>query len=357
MTDASSSSTPLGNPFTQQRDLARGNAAVVFPDRGVVALTGTERLSYLDSLVSQDVARLTPGESAEALLLDPNGRVERAMRLIDDGLTSWLLVDRDQAAPLAAFLDRMTFSKDAAARDASDEFVTVGFFEGGTASAAIAPVITSPAPTPVLWVDPWRDVVAGGWQYADAVGHPAAGWNYREALVERSREPAIAQAVELVAPDAWDALRVAAWRPSLATEVDGAALPHETDWLRTAVHLNKGCYRGQETVAKVHNLGHPPRRLTLLHLDGSTNILPAPGAEVMLDGEAVGHVTIAVRHFEDGPIALALLKRSVPAEALLTVASEEGEVAASQVVIVPADAGKAIEVPRIPRLGAVSREG
>lgn len=353
MSDASSSSVPLGNPFTQQRDLASGSAAVVFGDRGVVAVTGPDRLSYLDSLLSQDLSRLDPGASAEALLLDPQGHIERAMRVIDDGSTTWLLVDENQAAPVAAFLDRMTFSKDAAPADVSNEFVAVGYFGKGVAAQKVA--AAAPNGVALIWSDPWNEVVVGGWQYADSSAHPATHWTYSEAIVSRADVQVALAEVELVAPDAWDALRVAAWRPRFASEVDATALPHETDWLRSAVHLNKGCYRGQETVAKVHNLGHPPRRLTLLHLDGSTNILPPAGADVMLDGSAVGHVTAAVGHFEDGPIALALLKRSVAPDALLNVVSEEGEISATQVVIVPTDAGRTVDVPRMPRLGAVSR--
>ncbi|MFT4219809.1 MAG: glycine cleavage T C-terminal barrel domain-containing protein, partial [Microbacterium sp.] len=147
-----------------------------------------------------------------------------------------------------------------------------------------------------------------------------------------------------------DALRVAAWRPRWANEVDERALPHEADWLRTAVHLSKGCYRGQETVAKVHNLGHPPRRLALLHLDGSDSLLPCAGAAVRHGETRVGHVTSAALHHEEGPIALALLKRSTPACAALAVDTDDGPVAAAQEAIVPADAGATASVPRMPRL-------
>jgi folate-binding protein YgfZ len=129
-----------------------------------------------------------------------------------------------------------------------------------------------------------------------------------------------------------EALRVAAWRPRLGFETDHRTIPHELDWLRTAVHLQKGCYRGQETVARVHNLGRPPRRLVLLHLDGSENVLPAPGAPVLLGNRAVGHVTTPVRHHELGPVALALVKRSVPADAVLGV---DGVPAAQELVVAP----------------------
>jgi folate-binding protein YgfZ len=350
MADASS----LGNPFTQQRDLQAGSAIVAFHDRGVVELSGSDRLSYLDSLVSQDVASLEPGISAEALLLDPQGHIERVMRIVDDGHSTWLLVDAAQAPPLAAFLDRMTFSKDAAARDASSDFATVGFFTGGSVESLLESVTAAPNEISLIWHDPWGSVAKGGWQYAHAQGHPAGQWNYAEALVELSRIGELDKLAH-ASFDAWDALRIAAWRPSMATEVDATALPHEVDWLRSAVHLSKGCYRGQETVAKVHNLGHPPRRLVMLHLDGTTNELPFLGAPVTLDGAEVGHVTIAGRHFEDGPIALAVVKRSIPGDAILTVEAPSGTQPATQVVIVPTDAGRAVDVPRIPKLGRVSR--
>jgi folate-binding protein YgfZ len=123
---------------------------------------------------------------------------------------------------------------------------------------------------------------------------------------------------------------VAAWRPRLGFETDHRTIPHEVDWLRTAVHLHKGCYRGQETVARVHNLGRPPRRLVFLHLDGSGHTLPARGAAVELDGRAVGHLTSVARHFEDGPIALALVKRNTPVEAVLAV---EGLSAAQEEIV------------------------
>ena len=99
-----------------------------------------------------------------------------------------------------------------------------------------------------------------------------------------------------------------------------------------AVHLEKGCYRGQETVARVHTLGRPPRRLTLLHLDGTENRLPTAKTEIMLDGRSVGFVGSSARHHELGPIALAVLKRNVPVDAQLEV---DGMPAAQEVVVDP----------------------
>ena len=199
--------------------------------------------------------------------------------------------------------------------------------------------------------------------------HPGAMWRYVEVIVPREALQGLAAGVrpggvEPAGSLALEALRIAAWRPRFATEVDEKTLPHELDWLRSAVDLHKGCYRGQETVAKVVNLGRPPRRLVMLHLDGSDTVLPKPGDAVIgvkvrpepTPGEeperrVVGHVTSAGMHHELGPIALAVVKRAVPPELELIVESHGIDVAAAQVEIVPADAGAAVEVPRLPRLG------
>jgi folate-binding protein YgfZ len=120
---------------------------------------------------------------------------------------------------------------------------------------------------------------------------------------------------------AFEASRVADRRPRLGRETDHRTLPAEVGWLADAVHLDKGCYRGQETVARVHNLGRPPRKLVLLHLDGiATDELPAVGTSVVTeDGRTVGFVGTAARHYELGPVALAVVKQNLPDDAALRV--------------------------------------
>jgi folate-binding protein YgfZ len=125
--------------------------------------------------------------------------------------------------------------------------------------------------------------------------------------------------------DAYEALRVEARRPRAGVDSDHRTIPNELEWLRTAVHLEKGCYRGQETVARVPNLGRPPRRLVLLHLDGMSETLPAPGTAVSSGTREVGRVGTVVRHHELGVIGLALVKQSVDAATPLKV----GEAAAA----------------------------
>ncbi|MBL3698825.1 YgfZ/GcvT domain-containing protein [Leucobacter luti] len=355
-----------GEPLAEQRALDEGAAIVDLSHRGVVIVEGQDRLSWLHSMTSQQLTGLRPGESTETLLLDPNGRIERAIRIVDDGERAWLLVDEGSAEPLTDFLTRMRFALRVSVRNASDEFAAVLAFAGPAAELLRA---AGPA---AEWRDPWAGVLPGGVQYARGEAHAGAEWTASQFVFAREALPGLAARVgagEVRAAGllALDALEVRAWRPTQHADVDERSIPHEFDWLRTSVHLTKGCYRGQETIAKVHNLGHPPRRLVLLHLDGSRGELPVPGAIVHLSGTAadsdarpVGRVTRAALHHEWGGIALALLKRSVPEDAELEVrGGETGDdakaevtetIAAAQEVIVPADAGAAREIPRLKRL-------
>jgi hypothetical protein len=329
----------LGNPLAEQRALASGAALAPLGDRSVLTVTGEDRLSWLDSLSSQALTRLAPGESTELLILDPQGHVEHAAGVIDDGETTWLISDIADADTLLAWLAKMRFRLRVDPRLRDDLAVV-----GGTQEAVGA------LGAHVVWRDPWPGVSAGGWGYADADDHPGRDWAEAIVPVERLAELAASAARgerALAGALAADALRVAAWRPRI-TDVDDRTLPHELDWMRTAVHLDKGCYRGQETVAKVHNLGHPPRRVVALHLDG---VVPARGDEVRAGDNVVGIVTSAALHYEGGPIALAVIRRSAAVDRDLVVDTADGPVAAAQHVIVPPEAGATAGVPRIPRLG------
>ena len=332
-----------GNPIVEQRALAAGTAIVDLSHRGVLSITGPDRLTWLDSMSSQSIRGLQPGDSAETLLLGQTGRIEHDIRVLDDGVSTWLLVDGDDTEPLRAWLDTMRFMLRVEVADRSAEYATIGTLGTPTLAAA------APHGVALVWHDPWSAVARGGYQYATSPEHPAPNWTYSELLVERSR---LASAAENAPAGlmALEALRIAAWRPSFRTEVDEKTIPHELDWLRSAVHLTKGCYRGQETVAKVHNLGHPPRRLVMLHLDGSEAVLPLEGDDVMLDDTVVGRVTSVARHFELGPIALAVVKRSTDPDAVLSIPVGGIVITAGQEVIVPPTAGAVADVPRLPRL-------
>ncbi|GIG54998.1 CAF17-like 4Fe-4S cluster assembly/insertion protein YgfZ [Demequina activiva] len=325
-----------GDPTAEQRALEAGRAVADQSHLGIVTVTGPDRLTWLDSLTSQQLGALAPGESTETMILSPQGRIEHVASVVDDGETAWLI--SETAARLAAFLDRMRFMLRVEVADATAEWAAIGEAVGAPASDG----------EPVTWVDPWPGVTAGGTTYAQSPDepHPGAERAWRLVIVPRASlegeiDARVAAGWTLVGTWATEAARIAAHRPRAIREVDETTLPHELDWLRTAVHLHKGCYRGQETVAKVHNVGRPPRRLTMLHLDGSGHALPEPGAPVMQgdgdDAKQVGRVTSVARHHELGPIALAMLKRSVDPSTVLMVPSDGGPLAAAQELIVNAD--------------------
>jgi tRNA-modifying protein YgfZ len=304
-----------GDPFAEQRALVTRWGLVDQSHRGVLRITGADRLSWLHSLTTQQLERLAPGAAAEALVLSPQGHVEHELTLTDDGTAVWLHVEPGTAAGLLKFLTSMQFMLRVDPHDVSSDYAVLKLLG--------------------------REVPA---DTQTAVAHLDVGFGTdlivpRAELAQRVADLRAAGAA-LAGTWALEALRIAAGRPRLGLDTDHRTIPHEVGWIETAVHLNKGCYRGQETVARVHNLGRPPRRLVLLHLDGSEDKLPVHGDPVLLDGDSVGFTGSTARHYELGPIGLALVKRTTPVDATLTV---DG-VAAAQEVIVSPDAGANIQI-------------
>jgi tRNA-modifying protein YgfZ len=326
----------------EQRSLFEGESVCLMDPVGIICVSGVDRLTWLHSLLSQNLKNLNPGESVEALLLDPQGHVEQLIKIIDDGESSWLMVNQENTQALLDWLTKMVFRMKVEINDRSADFVVVGAIKPNPELAY------SSNSQPLIWKDQWPGVAPGGYRYSTR----EVNYSWFEHLVEAGSADMALSTVSLSGTMAADALRVAAGRPFGASEVDEKSLPHELDLLATAVHLSKGCYRGQESVAKVHNLGHPPRRLTFLHLDGSEHSLPDVGDEVRVSGQdkVVGKITSAAQHFEMGPIALAVISRSVAEDVTLEVSSSGGMIAATQEVIVPQSAGKVVEVPKLPRL-------
>ncbi|MFC7407113.1 YgfZ/GcvT domain-containing protein [Georgenia alba] len=318
-----------GDPVHEQRALSRGLAVVDLSHLGVVTVTGPDRISWLNTLSSQLLLGLEAGVPTELLLLDVHGHIEHAPAVQDDGETTWLVTEASDTGPLAEFLDSMRFMLrvEVAVRD---DVAVLGSAAGGWNR------ITGHEAHALTWRDPWPRTAPGSTAYGPPdAEHPGVEIHRALSLVRREKletvvDDVLATDARLAGTWAWEAQRVEAWRPRLGREVDERAIPHELDWLRTGVHLDKGCYRGQETVARVVNLGKPPRRLVMLHLDGSEHVLPGEGEEVRHGERPVGHLTTVVRHEELGPVALALVKRNLPADAELTA----GGIAAAQEIIV-----------------------
>jgi len=311
-----------GDPMREQRLLVERLAAVDLSHRPVLTITGPDRLSWLHSLTTQQLTGLAARTSRESLILSPKGHIEHNLHLVDDGSTTWVTTEPGASEALVGWLDSMRFMLRVEVADVSAEYAVLG--EPHAAESVEG--------EPLAWRDPWPDLVGDTTAYGPQTDHPGSARQWRELIVPRVDLVAAVGDRPLAGMWAAEALRIAAWRPRLGFETDHRTIVHEVDWLRTAVHLHKGCYRGQETVARVHNLGRPPRRLTFLHLDGSGHVLPARGSEVALEGRAVGFLTSVERHYEDGPIGLALLKRNLPTDVELTV---DGLQAAQEVVVAP----------------------
>jgi folate-binding protein YgfZ len=274
-----------GSLYGEQKTLEAGDGFVDLSHHDVVRVSGPDRLRWLHDLTTQYFLDLPARTWTTALVLSPQGHVEHAFSGYDDGESFTAATEPGAAAALVEFLDRMRFMSRVEVTDV-------------TAELALA----------------WR---------------PAAGHE----LVPREKLTAYAEAAgPACGLWAYEALRIARGEPRLGLDTDARTIPNEVGWTGTAVHMDKGCYRGQETVARVHNLGRPPRRLTLLHLDGSENRLPAVGSELRQGDKVVGFVGTSARHHELGPIALALVKRNVALDAPLEV---DGLPAAQEVVVDP----------------------
>jgi folate-binding protein YgfZ len=282
----------FGEPVKEQRALEAGTAWADLSHHNIIAVSGEDRLKWLHDLTTQFVSDLMPGVWMANMILDAKGHVEFQFNVVDDGTTTFLVLDPGYSEQLIEYLTKMKFMLRVDVKDASSEFA----------------VLRAPGkPT--------------------EIGGPFA-------LVPRGEVEEMKKTFGGVATQvgtwALDAERVAAHRPRIGFETDHKSIPNEIGVLNGAVHMKKGCYRGQETVAKIYNLGNPPRRLVMLHLDGSDVGFPAVGTKIENDGIVVGFIGTVARHHELGTIALAVVKRNTPIEATLMV---DGVPAAQQVIV------------------------
>jgi hypothetical protein len=314
-----------GDPLREQRTLAEAAGLVDRSDRDVLAIPGADRLSWLHDLTSQHLKGLADGAGTETLILSPQGHVEHHLVLADLAGTTWVDVEPGTGAALHAFLQRMVFMLRVEPALVTDHWAVLTL--GGPEARDVLDRAGWPAPS-------------GHWAVQAL---PGGGWvrpvdrNGIDVLVPRSEvrdraDELLAAGATPAGIDAFEALRVEARRPRFGVDTDHRTIPNELPWLTSAVHLDKGCYRGQETVARVHNLGRPPRRFVLLHLDGVSEVLAEPGTPVLAGSREVGRVGTVVRHHELGVVALALVKRSVGPEAALTVAGSTASIDPDDVV-------------------------
>ncbi|QRY62980.1 folate-binding protein YgfZ [Gordonia sp. PDNC005] len=325
-----------GDPLGEQRSASRGVVVVDRSDRSVIELAGPERLTWLHTISSQHVSALPDRRSAENLSLDLNGRVEDHFVITDINDVTWVDTEQFRGAALADFLTKMVFWAQVTPAARADMAVLT----------LIGPAARTGAVAELLEIPSDADVYAAGdlpERHHDE--EPLGFWRVMPPIGEGRTTPVVDVVVPRDDLAAWwteitgagaqpagmwtyDALRVAAGRARLGIDTDDRTIPHEADWIggpdqQGAVHLEKGCYRGQETVSRVANIGRAPRRLVLLHLDGATDARPATGDPVSVGGRSVGRIGTVIDHYELGPIALALVKRAVPVDADLVAGAPE----------------------------------
>jgi len=269
----------FGEPNNEQKALAKGDGWADLSHRGVISIIGKDRLTWLHALTTQHLEKLQVATWVDALILDVQGHVIDQLFLVDDGQSTWIHLEKERVAPVIEYLNKMKFMLEVEVKDESDKYV----------------VLRAPG-------------------VADVIGGPYALLPKAEL---KETTDAFNKSHTQVGIWALEAERVAAGRARLLFEVDHKSIPNELGLLNKSVHMNKGCYRGQETVAKVFNLGQPPRKLVTLHLDGSMVAMPEHGAKLFLENKEVGFIGTVARHYELGPIALAVVKRTVPVESNL----------------------------------------
>ena len=324
-----------GDPVREQRTLVTAVGLVDRSNRDVIAVPGAERASWLHTLTTQHLSDLTAGQGSELLVLSPHGHVEQHAFVTEDGTTAWLDTEPGAGAGLLKYLEMMRFFTKVEPRDATAEMAVLSLV--GPGAGDLFPDLAEPRVGAVPGPKFAAGTVPPGATSIYAVREFEGGLARRvphgvDLLVPRAAKTAVIEklGVPLAGLWAYEAIRVERHVPRLGWETDHRTIPSEVELTAPAVHLDKGCYRGQETVARVHHLGRPPRRLALIHLDGiATDQPPAQGTPVTLAGREVGFVGTAVRHHELGMIALAVLKRNVADDADLRVGESAAKVDAS----------------------------
>ena len=308
-----------GDPIGEQRASLAGSILIDLSNRAILTVSGPDRLTWLHTLTSQFLSTLVDGDATQALILSPQGHVEHHAWVTELGETTYLDTEPLAGTALREYLDSMRFWSKVEVDDTSNDLAQVSLI-GPRSAAVVQHVLGVSAPPPGRAVP----IAAAGFVRATTEG--------LDVFIARAELPGVAAA--LIAAGAvpagnWaaDALRIPTRRPRWGLDTDKRTIPNEVPWLQTAVHLEKGCYRGQETVARVHNLGHPPRRLVMLNLDGSADRLPSTGdAVTTTQGRVVGRVGTVAQHHEDGPIALALVKRGIDGGTALIAGSVDAAI-------------------------------
>jgi folate-binding protein YgfZ len=303
----------------QYRQLREECGALV-RDRGVIAVTGPDGAEYLQGQLTNDVEALQAGEGQYAALLDRKGHMQTDLRVLRSG-DEEIQIDTEPGTKDAALrhLTMYSIGRDVTVADATADRVLISLI--GPRAAEIA--ATAPLPEYANEATTLAGIEALAVGTRDGIDLFAAAAD-RDRLLAALLE---AGAVE-VSPEAVEIVRVESGVPRFGAEMDAATMPAEAAIVEDAVSFTKGCYIGQETVARLHYKGKPNRHLRGLKLSASA----APGSPLRLGEKEVGTLGGAVVSPALGPIGLAIVRREAEPGAQLTV-GEDGVTA--EVVALP----------------------
>lgn len=282
----------------QYRQLREECGLLERSERGKLLVSGPEAGEYLQGQLTNDTEAIAPGEGLYAALLDRKGHLQGDMRVLRPGEAPDLWLDTEPEALEAARRHLQTYKIGRAVEvaDVSAERAILSLI--GPRAVEIA----GSAPLPEHACE---EVTLGGARCL-AVG-TTSGIDVFAAAAERDRvwDALLAGGAAEVSPAAAEILRIEGGRPRFGAEMGAETMPAEAGIVERAVSFTKGCYIGQETVARLHYKGRPNRHLRGLKLSAPAQ----PGEPVRLDGKEVGTLGSAAISPALGPIGLAILRR------------------------------------------------
>jgi folate-binding protein YgfZ len=274
-------------PLDQYNALLAGRGFVELPAWSSVTLTGADRRKFLNSFCTNDVSRLSPGESCEAFITNVKGKL-LGHGLVDCREQELVFITVPQQAPaLIEHLDRYIIREDVQLRDTTAE--KAYFFCG--------PILAANSEPSARWIG-WKLLGPDSGGLVEVATADAA--TLRQSLTDRQ--------LERCGMAAFDVLRVEAGTPLFGVDFDASNLPQEVARNDRAISFTKGCYLGQETVARIDALGHVNQELTGVRFEGAE--VPAAASELTHEGSVAGRITTATYSPRlDAPLALAMVRR------------------------------------------------
>ena len=294
---------------------ARERAAMVDrSDRGRIVVSGADRASYLQGLVTNDVVALKPGQGCYAAYLTPQGRMIADLFVYEVGDVMLLTVPREQKDGVMAKLDQFIFSEDVQLGDVTESFFAIAIV-GPEAARIVGGLIGCPVGEIDVLPEHGNRRAAFGGGAAIVTRITDTGETGYDVYVERPQSEALRRAladagVPAADPETVEAIRIEAGVPKFNVDMDAETIPLEAGIEPRAISLSKGCYVGQEVIIRVLHRGHGrvARKLVGLVLEGAA--VPASGADVTVESRVIGHVTSSTRSPAlERPIALAYLHR------------------------------------------------